>query len=419
MAFIARDLTAEFLDAGLGDKYGPDLVVGIFDSGTFHGGFVGDNTSLCSGEKIWNGGIRDVSDPGWLSKHPLTMLELLFCFLARPMTLKHFWCYLKNQVPEFGLWGGGKGMMVRDGFSGTREDFIIEWTKAMSEFTLPDGRKLLGEAFIGGADAGLNESDLALICQTNGSLRCVTGGPGYYQYEKEGITGRILLHAAKLLAEYQGLSWGELCLAIYGFGNVGQGVAKWLLEDQYRGPKLIAVSNRKFANEQGVANHEGLNPAKVLSAVRMSGRGLNEVLVKSGRGDGVFPYEPGEEINLFDLDALFLAVPQVNVINDPNAWRVKSKLVLSGTNGGITAEAHKILYKRGILAPPDFVVNMGAASTAKSSWHGLSEERCVELAISAITRNLLWLVSESESRGETMAKIAEEEVFRSLTPRRH
>ena len=65
------------------------------------------------------------------------------------------------------------------------------------------------------------------------------------------------------------------------------------------------------------------------------------------------------------------------------------------------------------------MVNMGEASTAKSSWHGLSEERCVELAISAITRNLLWLVSESESRGETMAKIAEEEVFRSLTPRRH
>ena len=412
MPFAARDLTLQFNEAELGDKYGPDLVVGIFDKKTdaFCGGFAGDNTSLCGQDTpIWNGGIRDVSNPQWFQALSMWQLHRLFFDLARPMTLKQYWCYPREWSLPHPRWTGGKGMMVRQGFSGSKEDFIAEWTEAMSRFELKDGRRLLGDAFIGGADAGMNENDLALICKVNGSNRCVTGGPGYYQYEKEGITGRIMVHVARMVAQAKGLRWDEnLRVGIWGFGNVGRGVAMWLARDEYSGPRLVAVSDLKKGEAMGVYADKGYDPKEWLAAAK-SPSGIFSLPSSS--------YVAGEECHT-GLDIVFLGLAREAAIDSLRAPLVNAKMVISGTNSGITLDAYKILERNRVLAPPDFMVNIGAAATAKWSWHGCSDELAVALAVAATEVNLRWLMSAHLVQGGSMHKIAREEVFRELVPRK-
>lgn len=423
MAFTAIDLTHKFHEAGLGDKWGPELVVGVFDKdSSFRGSFVGDNTSLCPADnRIWNGGIRDVTNPAWLNTPPLQHCHLNFKNLARPMTLKHFWCYPRNKIPSFGLWGGGKGTMVREGFSGSREEFLMEWSRAMSEFKLADGRKLLGEAFIGGADAGLGESDLETICKANGSNRCVTGGPGYYYYERTGITGKVMVRAAKLLVEKNVLfekeisRWDdELTVGIWGFGNVGKGVAMAFLDQSLHGPRIILVSNRQKEREGAVFSYGGIPPERLLEAANEPLYGISS-LTKL-RSKRFLPYPLGGELYDDLLDILFIALPTENVINKENAFLTKPLMYICGTNSGISEDGYEILHERGKIAPPDFIVNMGAASTAKSSWHGLTDRECEMLVFCAIETNLLWLLEESQKQKRSMRSIALEETYRMLKP---
>lgn len=420
MTFVAKDLTREFREASLGDKWGPELVVGIFDEdGTFYGSFVGDNTSLCPpNNRVWNGGIRDVTNHQWINASPLQHCAFNFQNLARPMTLKHFWCYPRNEIPSFGLWGGGKGTAVRQGFGGSRNEFFAEWTRALSNFELPDGRKLLGQAFIGGADAGLNEDDLALICKVNGSNSCVTGGPGYYQYEKSGITGRVMVRAAQVLAKELGLVWDdELAVGIWGFGNVGKGVAMGLRDPQLRGPRIILASNRQKEKEGAVFSYGGIPPERLLEAAQDPEEGISSLTkLKSKR---FLKYPLGQELYDDLLDILFLALPKENLINRENAFLVKPLVYLCGTNSGISEDGYLILHERGKIAPPDFVVNMGAASTAKSSWHGLTDEACETLVFRAIERNLLWILEESRRQKRSMRAIALDETRNALAALKH
>lgn len=414
MSLAVRNLTPSFYRRGYMDQYGPELVAGIFneETGEFHGGFVGDNTSLCApGPRVWNGGIRFETNQAVLVQSPLDQLRLLFWHLARPMTLKLAGgCYPRGEVLPFPMWGGGKAKMVMGDFRGTREEFTKQWTRAMSEFTLPDGRPLLGGWFIGGADANVSEQDLALICRVNGSNLCVTGGPGYYQYEKEGITGRILLHAARVLWEYTGKKWYDARLGIWGFGQVGKGVAMHLAAESYHGARIVAVSDL-FPRPTGIFCRSGIDPAALLLAARDKESGIGSL---ENFGYLSVPYTPGDELTNGYVDILFLALSKEEVIDSENAYSVGAKIVVPGTNSGITKRGYEVFHTLGCVAPPDFVVNMGAASTAKLSWHGLPDDRCVALAIRAIEKNLSWLMQESRKTGKSMASLAREDVYARL-----
>ncbi len=419
MALVVKDLTRAFhltfLEGRiLGDEWGPELVVGMFDSRTneFHGGFVGDNTSLCTGgARIWNGGIRYETNPEILKLSFWHQLDRLHRHLARPMTIKHLWCYPINSPPAFGYWGGGKAKIVQGSYQ-DRNLLITDWTRAMSEFRVPDGRKLLGQAFIGGADAGLNEQDLKLICEVNGSNKCVTGGPGYIQYETLGVTGLILVHAAKILAEFCGFRWNEsFTFSVAGLGQVGKGVLQWLVKKEYQGPLILAVSDKKIHPQgEAIRNHNGLQPAEVLRTLEDHERGILSLVGKKGTKEIACGLE------LFDLArALVLAVSEEEVIHAGNARRVRSPIVLSGTNSGITEGGYKALHDRGILAPLDAMVNMGAASVAKSNWHGLPEDECVALAKRAVEENLRWALGKS-GKHRSMDQVARDEAYRRLEP---
>lgn len=420
MALVARDFTAQFhrmfLDGRLfGDEWGPELVVWVYDdnTGEFHGGFVGDNTSLCTGgPRIWNGGIRYETNPDIIKLSPLAQFDRLHRHLARPMTIKHLWCYPIDSPSPFGYWGGGKAKIVQGSYR-NRENIILDWTGAMSKFRLPDGRKLLGEAFIGGADAGLNERDLALICSVNGSNLCVTGGPGQVQYETLGVTGLVLVHAAKILSEYLGLGWDDwTTFSICGLGQVGSGVLKWLAHEDYRGPKIVAASNKVPSGEVvAIRNRNGLDPEEMLAALQDKERGI----LSLAGVRGTERIEPGLEFSEV-AGVLVLSLDREEVINSRNAGSTQSTIVLSGTNSGISLDGYGMLYRIGRYAPLDSMVNIGAASVAKSSWHGLPQDECIALAKRAVEVNLKWALEESGRTGKRLDEVARDEVYRRLIP---
>ncbi len=426
MALIARDLTEKFHRKGLGDEYGPELVIGVFNEQTeeFHGGFAGDNSSLCvqdGGARVWNGGIREVTNEAWLKKQPCGALASLHEYLARPMTLKHHWCYPRNEKVPFTRPGGGKAMWFVGSYR-NREELIRDWTIAMSEFTFLLDRKkrtLLGDAFIGGADSGTNEKDLELICKVSGNRRCVTGGPGYIQYETIGATGLILLHAAKTAIEYlreldplRNHPWGDdLSISISGFGQVGRGVVQHLLDPEYHGPRIAVVSNKSTPEGEAIRNPCGIDPRLLLEAGSNSGGGILSLV------DGKRTKRIDLGLELYELaNILILAATKEPVIDEKNARRVWAPIVLSGTNSGITEEAYRILHERGIIAPLDSTVNIGAASMAWASHNGLSDGECVALAKRAVEINLRWLLTESRLRGIRVDELARQETDSRLEP---
>lgn len=408
MKLVARDVTQRFHQF-FGDEYGPELVVGVFDRDTeeFHGGFVGDNTSLCNPrDRKWNGGIRYEQNSDILRLPWLEQLDLLFKHLARPMTLKHIFCYPLGSMPPGGFWGGGKFKVVQGG-SVDRTEVITEWTQALWNFKLKDGRRLLGEAAIGGADAGITEDDLRLICEVTGDNKCVTGGPGYIKYETLGTTGLVLVHAAKILAEYSKTPWKGALVSISGLGQVGKGIIQALMRPEYHGPVVISVSNKEGA----VRNHCGIDLTELLEAVKDHESGINS-LVSQGRARAI---SLGTE--MYDsVRFLFLALSKEGVLDRGNSRRVAAPFILSGTNSGITRDGYRELYSRTRIAPADFMVNIGAASTAKSSWHGIPVDKCIELALCAAKTNLLWVLEEAKQKKKNLYEVALAEAEQRLKP---
>jgi len=131
-------------------------------------------------------------------------------------------------------------------------------------------------------------------------------------------------------------------IAIQGFGDVGRNAAKLLHSDGFR---IIAVGDTGGA----IFDSAGLDIPAVLKA-------------KEERGSVV--HLPGANIigsqELLELECEILIPCAVeNVIDDENATRVKTKLILEGANAPITTSADRTLQSKGIVVVPGVVANAG------------------------------------------------------------
>ena len=75
----------------------------------------------------------------------------------------------------------------------------------------------------------------------------------------------------------------------------------------------------------------------------------------------------GPEILEADADILIPAAME-GVINENNASRIKTPLIIEAANGPITAAGDTILRKKGVIVIPDFCANAGGVTVSYFEW---------------------------------------------------
>src|SRR5690606_10711485 len=129
------------------------------------------------------------------------------------------------------------------------------------------------------------------------------------------------------LAEHLGLE-GSLRVAVQGFGNAGQHIARLLSAD---GNKIVAVSD----SEGSVYSEYGLNLGLLMEA-KAAGKSVVTTVGEAGH-----TLLSADELVGVDCDLLVPAALE-DMIHERNAASVKAKLVLELANGPVTPEADKI-----------------------------------------------------------------------------
>jgi glutamate dehydrogenase (NAD(P)+) len=159
----------------------------------------------------------------------------------------------------------------------------------------------------------------------------------------------ILREAARAM----NMDISKMRIAIQGFGNAGM----FALElSQQLGAKVVAVSDSKG----GVFCEAGLDSKKLTAAKLTTGS-------VSGYTEGGAQKITNEKLLELDVDVLIPAALE-NQITESNAKAIKAKLVLELANGPVTPEADAILFEKGIVDLPDFLVNSGGVVVSYFEW---------------------------------------------------
>ncbi len=158
----------------------------------------------------------------------------------------------------------------------------------------------------------------------------------------------VLREAAKMLK----MDLKDSKIAIQGFGNAGKFAFE--IATALSGAKVVAVSD----SAGGVYNPDGIDYKKLVEAKE--------------KGGGVQSYEGAEKISneqLLTVDAdVIIPAAIENQITSQNADKIKAKVVLELANGPVTPDADRILFERGILDLPDFLVNSGGVVVSYFEW---------------------------------------------------
>mgnify|MGYP001569399716 FL=1 len=142
-------------------------------------------------------------------------------------------------------------------------------------------------------------------------------------------------------------------LAIQGFGNVGENLARLAATSEFSYP-VVAVSDKNG----GIYSEQGLDVAAVRVWVKEHGSlaGYPNVSAISN-----------EELLLLPVDVLVPAALE-NQITEKNASRVQAKLIMELANEAITPAAYDILRDRNIPALPGIVANPGGVVGSFLEW---------------------------------------------------
>lgn len=146
----------------------------------------------------------------------------------------------------------------------------------------------------------------------------------------------------------------SLRVAVQGFGNAGQYIARLLASDGHR---IVAVSD----SSGGVRCDDGLDVERLI-ATKAAGASVASL----AGGDGITPVS-GDELVGVDCDVLVPAALE-NMIHAGNAGSVRARVILELANGPVTPEADALLEAKGVLVLPDILANAGGVTVSYFEW---------------------------------------------------
>jgi glutamate dehydrogenase (NADP+) len=177
---------------------------------------------------------------------------------------------------------------------------------------------------------------------------------------RSGATGRGGYVCIRELAREHNWNPDGTTVAIQGFGNAGQSIARLLHEDGYR---VVAVSDSGGA----IYQQEGFDIPWVIRG-KNERRTLEALYADCSVCEvaGATRISNAELLEL-DVDVLVPAALE-DVITVDNASRIHARTVVELANGPTTAAADEILDERGVTVIPDILANAGGVTVSYYEW---------------------------------------------------
>jgi len=257
--------------------------------------------------------------------------------LAMTMTIKH----AVVDIPA----GGGKGGIAADSHKLSERE-LERLCRAFIRRLNPKGAWV----DVPGADIGTNYKTQAWMLdeyeQITGfhSPAAVNDKPAIVggSLGGEEATGRGVFYIALEVSKSKALISRSCRVVIQGFGAVGRTAAKLLYNEGFN---IIAVGDIRGA----IYDPSGLDILKLVNHVEQTGSVVHFPGAKA---------TSNQELLETECEILIPAAVE-NVINEENAGRVKTKIILEGANGPVTPSAEKLLLDKGVTIIPDIVANAG------------------------------------------------------------
>ena len=267
-----------------------------------------------------------------------------------------FWMTFKCAVMNL-PYGGGKGAVQVDPRKLSKaelERLSRAYMQAFARIIGPDRDIPAPDVYTNSMIMGWMADEYAQIVG-QASPAVITGKPLALggSLGRGDATARGGFYLVRHLADDLGLK-GSLRIAVQGFGNAGQHIARLLASD---GHKIIAVSD----SEGAVQAADGLDLDRLFAA-KNSGRSVTSTAGQHGH-----ELLAGDALVGVDCDILVPSALE-NMIRIDNADMVKARIVLELANGPVTSEADAILEKKGIVVLPDILANAGGVTVSYFEW---------------------------------------------------
>jgi glutamate dehydrogenase (NAD(P)+) len=361
------------------DEMGPLKIIHVHEpSVNLRGILVVDN--VARGPSI--GGVRMAPD-----------VSELECFrLARAMTLKN----AAADLPH----GGGKSVLFGDpGMPREQKEAIVRaFACALAEV----------EQYIFGPDMGTNEECMGWVHDEIGRAVGLPSAIGGIPLDEIGATGWGLLHAARAGCEATGIPLSGARVAIQGFGAVGRHAARFMAAE---GAVVVAAADSRGT----VSCKDGLDVNRLLALKREGGS-----VVDYPAGPQVSTGEPDDVINT----ACEILVPAArpDVITVDNVDRLQTRMVVSGANIAVEADAEPLLQSRGVLCIPDFIANAGGVICAALEYQGATQAQAFAAIEEKVGNNVRTVLANSRRDGtlprDAAVELATARVRRAMDLRR-
>jgi glutamate dehydrogenase (NADP+) len=265
------------------------------------------------------------------------------------------WMSLKCAVVDIPF-GGAKGGVAVDprGLSALElERLSRAFMAAMVDVVGP-------ERDIPAPDVYTNARVMAWMSDTYNTLRrgqfpgVITGKPISMggSLGRDDATGRGAFICGDAVLKARGLEPIGATVAVHGFGNGGQHVARLFHAAGYR---VVAVSDSRG----GLFAAEGLDIPRIIAHKAETGR-LPEL-------EGATPTRSDAPLYA-DVDILVPAALE-NVLTDDNASAVQARVIVELANGPTTAAADRVFAERpDVTVIPDILANAGGVTVSWLEW---------------------------------------------------
>lgn len=281
-----------------------------------------------------------------------------------------FWMTMKNAVVNVPFGGGKGGITVNP--KSLSENELEALTR---EYT----RKLAGiigpHLDVPAPDVNTNPLIMSWIADEyskaagKNTPAVVTGKPvnkggSEGRTEATGLGGTfVLMNILKKL----GKKAKDTTVAIQGFGNVGNFIAKFLHQEGF---KIVGLADSKGALyiPKGIEDINQVERCKEEKGYLAGCYCVGSVCDIKNRellkGQNI----SSQALLELPVDVLIPAALE-NVITHENANKIKAKIILEMANGPTTTEADEILNKIGVVVVPDILANSGGVATSYFEWY--------------------------------------------------